>query len=124
MIETTLGEPNLTDEPCIEAELFRVEIRPTTAGDLLLLSGAVSLDAVQQLNEAALQALTGGRAVTIDWAEARRVCAGAVQVLLVLRSALLMRGLVLSVTGDNTDVRRTLELAGLSHFFPIHEGVE
>ena len=121
MIVKTASEPEFANETSVEEELFRVELRPSASCDLLMLAGAISLDAARQLSDAALQALAGGREVAVDWSEARHVSAGALQVLLALRTALDARGLALPVAGDNPGVRRTLELAGLSPLFPVRE---
>lgn len=118
MIVNTTCEPELANSTSVEEELFRVEVRPSASCDLLILAGAISLDAARQLSDAALQVLGGGREVAVDWSQAGHVSAGALQVLLALRAALDARGLVLSVAGDNPGIRHTLELAGLSPLFP------
>jgi len=113
------AEPELTDEAGVEDELFRMSIRPSASGDLLVLAGGITLDAVHQLSGAAMQLLAGGREVAVDWSRSTQVSAGAFQVLLALQSALDARGQAFPVAGDNPAMRRTLELAGLSHFFPL-----
>ena len=67
------------------------------------------------------QALAAGGEVAVDWSQAERVCAGALQVLLALGTAVHARGFELSVAGDNPGVRHTLELAGLSRLFPVRQ---
>jgi anti-anti-sigma regulatory factor len=122
MIVTTACEPELANETSVEDELFHVKLRPSASCDLLVLAGAISLDAVPQLTDAALQTVAGGKQVAVDWSEATHICAGALQVLLALGTALGARGQVLSVAGDNPGVRHTLELAGLSQLFPVRQG--
>lgn len=117
MIDTTAREPELANAPSVEDALFHVELRPSARRDVLILEGAINLDAARQLHDAALQALAGGREVAIDWSQARHVSAGAVQVLLALGVALHARGSVLPVTGENVNVRRMLEPGGLSRLF-------
>lgn len=123
MIVTTICEPELASETSVEDELFHVELRPSTSRDVLVLAGGVSLDAVHQLSDVALQTVARGKEVAIDWSEARHICAGALQVLLALGAALGARGRVLSVAGDSPGVRHTLELAGLSRLFPVRQDV-
>ena len=105
----------------LEHELFRVELQAAESRDRLLLAGEINLDAASQVREAALAALAAGRAVEVDWRDAGYVSAGALQVLLALRTALEARRQVLHLAGDNAGVRRTLELAGLSRLFPTQE---
>jgi anti-anti-sigma regulatory factor len=119
MIATTACEPELANETSVEDELFHVELRPSASCDLLVLAGAISLDAVPKLTDAALQTVAGGKQVAIDWSEATHICGGALQVLVALGTALGARGQMLSVAGDNPGVRHTLELAGLSQLFPV-----
>jgi anti-anti-sigma regulatory factor len=122
MIVTTACKSELANETGVEDELFHVELRPSASCDLLVLAGGISLDAVRQLSDAALQTLAGGREVAVDWSGARYLSAGSLQVLLALKTALDARGQVLSVAGDNTGVRHTLALAGLSQLFPVRQG--
>ena len=122
MIVTTICEPEPVNETSVEDVLFQVELRPSASCDLLVLAGAISLDAVPRLSEAALQTVAGGKEVSVDWSEARHICAGALQVLLALGTALGAHGRMLSVAGDNPGVRHTLELAGLSQLFPVRPG--
>ena len=119
MIATTACEPELANETSVEDELFHVELRPSASCDLLVLAGAISLDAVHQLTDAALQTVAAGKQVAVDWSEATHICGGALQVLVALGTALGARGQMLSVVGDNPGVRHTLELAGLSQLFPV-----
>ena len=122
MIVNTTCEPELVNETSVEDVLFHVELRPSASCDLLVLAGEISLDAAHQLSDVALQAVSGGKDVAIDWSEAGHICAGALQVLLALGTALGARGQVLSVAGDNSGARHTLELAGLSRLFPVRQG--
>jgi anti-anti-sigma regulatory factor len=119
MMVTTPCESELANETSVEDELFHVKHRPSASCDVLVLAGDISLDAVPQLTDAALQTVAGGKQVAVDWSEARHICGGALQVLLALGTALAARGQVLSVAGDNPSVRHTLELAGLSQLFPV-----
>jgi anti-anti-sigma regulatory factor len=121
MIATTACEPELANETSVEDELFHVELRPSASCDLLVLAGAISLDAVPQLTDAALQTVAAGKQVAVDWSEATHICGGALQVLVALGTALGARGQMLSVVGDNPGVRHTLELAGLSQLFPVRQ---
>jgi anti-anti-sigma regulatory factor len=107
------------DAPVAARETIRVE-----QGDkqvLLLMEGQMDLDAAATLQAAAERLLAGSEGVAIDWHAAGHVCAGAVQVLLALEVALSSCGRALHVANDNPDVRRYLELAGLSSRFPLVE---
>lgn len=106
-----------------ELALFQLELRQTDSCDLLVLSGALGADAVQPLHGVALQALSGGRQVEVDWSAATVLSACALQVLLALRSGLNARAQQLPVSGDNPAMRHWLELAGLSDLFPCRESV-
>jgi anti-anti-sigma factor len=119
MIVTAAEEPELANQTSVEDELFHVGLHPSASRDVIVLAGMINLDAARQLCDAALRTLAGGREIAVDWSGAMHVSAGALQVLLALGTALHARGLVLSVTGDNPGVRRTLELAGLSRLFPV-----
>ena len=110
-------------EPDVCAE-FRIELRPAESSNVLILAGAINLDAATRLREAALTATTAARDVAIDWSEAGHVGAGALQLLLALRAALAGGGHLLDVARDNPGVRHTLELAGLSGLFPVREAPE
>jgi anti-anti-sigma regulatory factor len=121
MMVTTPCESELAPETSVEEELFHVKLRPSASCDLLVLGGAISLDAVHQLSDMALRTVTGGKEVAVDWSEATHICAGALQVLLALGTALGARGQVFSVAGDNPVVRHTLELVGISQLFPVRE---
>ena len=124
MILTSDCEPEPGTEASVaETELFQVVLRSSACGERLVLAGEIGLDAVHRLSDAALQAVASGREVSLDWSDAQRVCAGALQILLALGTALSARGLALSVAGDNPGVRRVLELASLSQLFPVQPGV-
>jgi anti-anti-sigma regulatory factor len=101
--------------------LFRVEVRRRETHDLLVLAGQIGLDAAVQLRGEALLLASGERAVDVDWREAETVTAGALQVLLALRIALSERGQGLRVVEDHPNIRRLLEAAGLSAYFPVPE---
>ena len=103
-------------------EPYRVDVRPSESCDWLVLAGDINPEAAGRLRDAALGAPAPGRDIRIDWREADQVSAGALQVLLAWRAALEARGQVLLVGADNLALRRTLELAGLSRFFPVQEG--
>ena len=91
------------------------------AHPLLVLSGHIDLDAAAHLRAEAERLAAGCEAMTVDWHAATHVSAGAVQVLVALQAALSARGRTLHVARDNQDVRRFLELAGLSGRFPVLE---
>ena len=101
-----------------EDALFHVEICPSASCDVLILVGAIDLDAARRLYDVTLQALAGGREVALDWSQATHVGAGALQILVALGTALRARGQALSIAGDNPGVRRMLELTGLSRHLP------
>jgi len=88
---------------------------------LLVLAGDIGLEAAADLRAEAERLLAGSASVALDWGAARHVCASAAQVLLALQAALSTRGRTLEVVRDNADVRRFLELAGLSLHFRLME---
>ena len=101
-----------------EGPTFRVETQARESGNLLVLAGQIGVDAAAQLlDEAELLAANAGD-VGVDWREAETVTASSLQLLLALGVSLAERGQTLRVTGDNPNVRRLLELAGLSARFP------
>lgn len=103
---------------------FRIELRPAEAANQLILGGAINLDAAARLREVVLAAANPAKDVLIDWSEAGHVGAGALQLLIALRAALAAGGHGLAVGRDNSGVRRTLELTGLSGLFPVQETPE
>lgn len=105
----------------LENELFRVEVHRSESCDCLVLAGEMNLDAASQLRDAALGVVAEGREVAVDWRDVGHVSAGALQVLLALRSALAARGSALHIAGDNPNLRRTLEVAGLAELLPPPE---
>jgi anti-anti-sigma regulatory factor len=100
---------------------FRVESRPLGSRDLLVLAGQIGPDAAGPLYRQAeqLATITGG--VDLDWREAEAVSGSCLQVLLALGIALSERALTMRVSGDNPQIRQSLELAGLSSRFPCVE---
>jgi anti-anti-sigma factor len=121
MTVKTASEPCAPDKPDAEHEPFRIKIQPAESSDSLVLEGDISLDAANRLREAVVDAAARDREIEIDWRRVGHMSAGALQLLLALRTALETRGRVLRVVGDNPGVRSTLELAGLSRFFPLPE---
>jgi len=103
------------------AETFRIAVEPRGAQTVLVLEGQIGLDAGAHLRAEAEGLLGGSGGVAIDWRSAAHVGAGAVQILLALQTALAGRGRALRVAGENPEVRRFLEFAGLSGHFPILE---
>jgi anti-anti-sigma factor len=100
---------------------YHVALERRDSHALLVLEGQIGLEAAADLRSEGERVLAGSEAVAIDWHESTHVGAGAVQVLLSLAAALSARGRALCVAGDNPDVRRYLELAGLSQHFPVSE---
>lgn len=108
------------DSPAQE-QLFRVEIQQHESHSLLVLAGQIGADAAPQLRNQALLLTAGAGPVDIDWREAETVTAGSLQVLLALGIALSQRGQPLRVVADHPNLRRLLDVAGLSAHFPVGE---
>ena len=87
--------------------------------NLLVLVGQIGLDATAQLRDEAEHLAASARHVDVDWREAESLTASCLQVLVALAISLSERGQTLRVTADNPEIRRSLELAGLSERFPV-----
>jgi len=109
------------DDAAAVPDTFRIAVEQRDSHALMTLEGPVDLEAAASLRVEVERLLGGSAAVRIDWHAAGHFCAGAIQVLLALGAALTARGGSLSVAGDNPDIRRFLELAGLSGHFPVRE---
>lgn len=103
--------------------LFRIETQALESRNLLVLAGQVGLDATAKLLDEAEDLAGEARDVDLDWREADVVSASSLQVLLALGVSLSERGRAMRITADNPDIRRLLELAGLSTRFPGTEPV-
>ncbi len=102
------------------------EIRTEERGlrNLLVLTGQVGPDAANRLRAEAERLAAGAGAVDLDWREAEMLSASSLQVLVALKISLSKRGRTLQVSGDNPNLRRLLDLAGLSSMFPCRKLAE
>jgi len=120
-MEETLDNPAGSCEPAPAQETRRIVVEQHGLHALLVLEGQIDLEAAADLRVEAERLLAGSDAVAVDWRAAAHVCPGAVQVLLSLEAELSARSRALRVVRDNPDVRRFLELAGLSGRFPVEQ---
>ena len=89
--------------------------------NLLVLAGQIGSDVAAQLRDKAERLAASARDVDVDWRDAETLNASCLQVLVALGVLLSVRGRTLRVTADNPDVRRLVDLAGLSACFPRPE---
>jgi anti-anti-sigma regulatory factor len=99
-------------------DYFDVATEESAAGNLLILSGPIGMDATPRLHAEAQRLASRSGDVAVDWTQAEYLGAGAVQVLLALRVALAENGRKLHVAADRPAIRESLELAGISGHFP------
>lgn len=102
-------------------QTFRPTVEPGDLQTVLVLSGRIDLEASGRMLAEAERLLAGAGPVALDWRAVEHLGAGAIQVLLALEAALTARGRTLRVAGDNPDVRRFLDVAGLSAHFQVLE---
>lgn len=98
-----------------QTPVLRVEEQ--TEHHVLTLSGTASLEIIQQLHAEALRLAHAGKDVVVDWRSAEYVDACVLQELIALGRALSNDGKKLRLAGDNPQVTRYLQLAGLAGCF-------
>jgi anti-anti-sigma regulatory factor len=94
-----------------------LKVEERTAHHVLTLSGTARLDIVQQLHREALRLAHSGKNVVVDWRPAEYVDACVLQELIALGRALGAEGRKLQVAGDNPQVTKYLQLAGMAGCF-------
>jgi anti-anti-sigma factor len=93
--------------------------QPACAGSVLTLTGSMDLAAAERLQREVVQWLEGEGPVWLDWSQAEYLSAAVIQVLLAFEASLARRGRDLQVSADQEDIRRYLELAGVSGKFRV-----